>query len=307
MQQNNNEQTPKPLNLDIADLAGKFICAGNISQGSDSKLCGNDMMCNEHYCCAIAVVQGTLNIIVNGIRLKLKANDYLSIMPYTNIEVLNSRCNFFTMKIEAYIIHDIYESIGLSLGVDNGCYTFNHYHLTPRQINTLIHDYLQLKSDISDPAWRYMRTDLIKARMSAFLAHKSSITDHLEPISHYDDSDSSRLFRQFLELLNAEYRSQRSVQYYSDRLGIQPKNLSAATVKYTGKTASKVIDEYVTLRIKMVLYNNRYNIKEVSDMFNFASQSFFGRYFKRVAGCSPRKYVSTNSKKLSHGSGGSLE
>ncbi|MBQ4277881.1 MAG: AraC family transcriptional regulator [Bacteroidaceae bacterium] len=303
MQQNNNEPTSKNSNLSCTNLEGKFICADNIDQGTESKVYSNDMICNDHYCCVLAVVQGSMNIVVNGIKLKLKANDYLTIMPYTNIEIKSSRCNIFSMKIEAYILHDIYETIGLSLGVKNGCYTFYHYHLTPRQINILLHDYQQMKSDMSNPSWRYMRVDLVKNRLGAYLAHKSTITDNLEPISHYEDSDSSRLFAQFLELLDENYKTERSVQYYSDRLGVQPKSLSAATVKYTGKTASRVIDEYVTLRIKIVLYNNKHNIKEVSDMFNFASQSFFGRYFKRVAGCSPRKYISINSKKLSKQSG----
>ena len=303
MQQNINESTSKNKDLNRVNLEDKFICADNIGPGTESKIYGNDIVCNDHYSCALAIVQGTMNLVVNGIKLKLKANDYLTVMPYTNIEILSSRCNFFAIKIEAYIMNDIYETFGLNLGVKNGCYTFYHYHLTPRQINILLHDYQQIKSDMSNPAWRYMRTDLVKNRLSAYLAHKNTITDYLKPISHYEDNDSSRLFAQFLELLDENYKSERSVQYYSDRLGVQPKSLSAATVKYTGKTASRVIDEYVTLRIKIVLYNNKHNIKEVSDMFNFASQSFFGRYFKRVAGCSPRKYISINSKKLSKQSG----
>lgn len=305
MQQNNtNQLNNKSLQadttaLDTVNYEDKFICIDNIDNTTDPRVPTNETVTNEHYSCIILVLQGTLNLKINGIDVRLKQGDYLNIMPYTKVEMSKSRCSFLSMKVEAYILHDVYETIGLGIGVTSNCFTFYHYHLTSRQANILKQDFLHIKSDMSNPAFRSLRSDLIKARLGVFLAHSTNIIEHLEPISHYDDTETSQLFLRFLDLLNAKYKEERSVQYYANSLGVQPKTLSATTMKYTGKTSSRVIDEYVTLRIKIVLYNNRHNIKEVSDMFNFASQSFFGRYFKRVSGFSPRKYISINSKKLS--------
>ena len=42
---------------------------------------------------------------------------------------------------------------------------------------------------------------------------------------------------------------------------------------------------------------NNKTIKEMSDDFNFPSQSFFGRYFKRIAGMSPNYYIKQHNIK----------
>lgn len=286
-------------NEECVKYEDKFILSDNLNQADEPKIMNNTTVYNEQYRCSVIVVQGALNMVINGISLRVKANEYLTVMPYTSIEIKSSRCKFFCIKIEAYIIHDIFNSINIGINALDGCYTFNHYRLTPRQIETLTHDYLHMKEDMLSPLFKNMRIDIIKARLCTYISHKYTFIDKLPQIPHYQENESSQLFISFMDLLSKNYKKERSVQFYSQLLGVQPKNLSTVTVKYTGKTASRVIDEYVTLHIKVVLYNNRYNIKEVSDMFNFASQSFFGRYFKRVAGCSPRKYVSTNSKKLS--------
>lgn len=39
-----------------------------------------------------------------------------------------------------------------------------------------------------------------------------------------------------------------------------------------------------------MLKSNKYTVQQVSDLLNFANASFFGKYFKAVVGCSPRKY-----------------
>ena len=41
---------------------------------------------------------------------------------------------------------------------------------------------------------------------------------------------------------------------------------------------------------KALLKSGRYSVQQVSDMLNFANQSFFGAYFKRSVGCSPSAY-----------------
>ena len=72
---------------------------------------------------------------------------------------------------------------------------------------------------------------------------------------------------------------------------ITPKYLSAIVKTFTQLTASQVIDQYVIFAIKQSLYSNQHNIKTISAEYNFPSQSFFGRYFKRLTGMSPNVYI----------------
>ena len=60
------------------------------------------------------------------------------------------------------------------------------------------------------------------------------------------------------------------------------------------KTAAEWIDDYVTLEAKALLKSTNLTIQQISDELNFPSQSFFGKYFKRITGLSPKEYREKN-------------
>ena len=107
-------------------------------------------------------------------------------------------------------------------------------------------------------------------------------------------SRQSIQFRNFIELLNEYTIREREVQFYAKKLGITPKYLSALCIAYSGKNASTWIDEYVIVRAKELLREQRYSVREVGEILNFPSQSFFGRYFKRNMGISPKVFMETS-------------
>jgi len=98
------------------------------------------------------------------------------------------------------------------------------------------------------------------------------------------------LVEKFLHLVQAHYKEQRGLEFYADKLCITPKHLSKVIKATGGKSANDFIDEHVTLEAKALLKSTNMTIQQISDELNFPSQSFFGKYFKRVAGMSPREY-----------------
>jgi AraC-like DNA-binding protein len=48
------------------------------------------------------------------------------------------------------------------------------------------------------------------------------------------------------------------------------------------------------LEAKALLKSTDKTIQQISDELNFPSQSFFGKYFKRRAGISPKNYRKSN-------------
>lgn len=100
-----------------------------------------------------------------------------------------------------------------------------------------------------------------------------------------------------LEVLQ-NFRTQRSVAFYADRLCVTPKHLSAVAKDISGHTASELIDHYVIMEAKIMLAETALTIQEISNKLNFANQSFFGKYFKHLTGYSPsafRKMASVQS------------
>jgi AraC-like DNA-binding protein len=99
-----------------------------------------------------------------------------------------------------------------------------------------------------------------------------------------------KLFDSFYHLILQHYRDSREVSFYADKLCLTPKHLSAVIKKTTGKSAREWINDYVLLEAKSLLQASNMTIQQISDELNFANQSFFGKYFKRAAGVSPKEY-----------------
>lgn len=104
-------------------------------------------------------------------------------------------------------------------------------------------------------------------------------------------SRQETIYRQFIDLLNLYANREREVQFYADQLGISPKYLSTITQTYSGKNASDWIANYVVGLAIDLMREKKCKIQEVSTLLNFPTQSFFGRFFKRATGMSPKKYT----------------
>ncbi len=66
--------------------------------------------------------------------------------------------------------------------------------------------------------------------------------------------------------------------------------MSTIIKQTSGKTAGDWIDDYILLEAKALLKSTNMTIQQISDELNFPSQSFFGKYFKRLTGVSPKEY-----------------
>ncbi len=100
------------------------------------------------------------------------------------------------------------------------------------------------------------------------------------------------LVEKYLNLVQTHYKEQRGLEFYADKLCITPKHLSKVIKETSGKPANDWIDDHVVLEAKALLKSTNMTIQQISDELNFPSQSFFGKYFKRVTGMSPRAYKS---------------
>jgi AraC-like DNA-binding protein len=103
-------------------------------------------------------------------------------------------------------------------------------------------------------------------------------------------SRNEDIFFNFFTLLEHNFRQERSVQFYADKLCITPKHLSTVVKAVSGRTAGSWIDGYVILAAKVMLRSSANTIQEVSVALNFPNQSFFGKFFKQHVGISPREY-----------------
>jgi AraC family transcriptional regulator, transcriptional activator of pobA len=112
---------------------------------------------------------------------------------------------------------------------------------------------------------------------------------------HMDSEESQKskqdiLVEKFLAIVKENYRKQRMIEFYSEKLFLTPKHLSRVIKVRSGKSAGEWIEDHVMLEAMALLKSTDKTIQQISDELNFQSQSFFGKYFKRRTGISPKEY-----------------
>lgn len=100
------------------------------------------------------------------------------------------------------------------------------------------------------------------------------------------------LLSEFIDILEKNFKTERAVSFYADKLFVTPKHLSAVLKEVSGRTAGEWIDNRVILEAKLMLRTTGMNVQEISSALNFSNQSFLGKYFKHLTGTSPRDYRS---------------
>lgn len=99
-----------------------------------------------------------------------------------------------------------------------------------------------------------------------------------------------RVVDDFITLAQQNFRKERFLDFYAKKLELTPKHLSRTVKKHTGYTAVEWIERLVILEAKAMLKSSNLNIQQIADELNFPSQSFFGKYFKKFVGMSPKEF-----------------
>lgn len=111
-----------------------------------------------------------------------------------------------------------------------------------------------------------------------------------EPFKEELATNQGRMSDQFLMLAQKYFKQERFLDFYAQKLEVTPKHLSRTLKSQTGYTAVEWIERFVILEAKVLLKSSNLNIQQISDELNFPSQSFFGKYFKKLTGMSPKEF-----------------
>ncbi|MDD2961999.1 MAG: helix-turn-helix transcriptional regulator [Muribaculaceae bacterium] len=136
----------------------------------------------------------------------------------------------------------------------------------------------------------FYRKRIVNHLLQALLFETLNIYKNRNDVTPMRRSRNEEIFYSFFLLVEKEFKVDRSVAFYANRLCISPKHLSAVIKAVSGRTAGEWIDNYVILASKVLLRSSSQTIQEISAELNFANQSFFGKYFKQHVGMSPSQY-----------------
>ncbi|MDE6247117.1 MAG: helix-turn-helix domain-containing protein [Muribaculaceae bacterium] len=158
-------------------------------------------------------------------------------------------------------------------------------------VSTHIH---QLYNDLKDIAASshsaYQFESILFTILSYFYRFAVKQYEHFRSNITQSLSSSSRIPDKYLRLVQEHFRKERFLDFYADRLGISTKHLSRTIKMHTGVSAVEWINRFVILEAKVMLRSSNLNIQQIAEELNFPSQSFFGKYFKKATGLSPKDF-----------------
>ncbi len=110
------------------------------------------------------------------------------------------------------------------------------------------------------------------------------------PVKRQPCTRQDMIFRRFMTLLATDITTSREVKYYADKLCISPKYLTIVTRQMSSRSASDWITRSAILNAKAKLATTNLTVQQISDQLNFPNPSFFGQYFLRHTGMTPKEY-----------------
>lgn len=126
--------------------------------------------------------------------------------------------------------------------------------------------------------------------IASLFYHFISLRRKQRPVEAKPASRRTAYVYDFIQLVHAHYRRERTIKFYADKLFISPKYLSLIIKEGTGCTAAEWIDRCVIMEAKNLLRFSNMNVQQVAYELNFSNQSSFGKYFKHLVGMSPSQF-----------------
>lgn len=180
-------------------------------------------------------------------------------------------------------------------GIHHPSYLFMFYSNHPvfKIDNQMVQELLgyreRIKYKIEDHSHPFRR-ELISSLIKALIYDLGSVMYRYQQDEMGTLSRAEIIFNDFISMVEENFKQERRVSWYADKLCITSKYLSEVVKNVSKRTPTDWIDTYVTMELRVLLRTSNLSIKEISERLNFSNQSFMGKYFRERVGVSPSTF-----------------
>lgn len=235
--------------------------------------------------------EGSCRIIFNGQEFQMQKGDLLIVRKGKLIERIDHEENFHVTMI--YVASSF---IALSTPQNNygmkgqlALFLNPIMHLTPRMYDQCKCNFDNLQARIQETDHHFyndLMQNIVQSLIIDFFDFHATLYQERDISTQY-----ATIMNRFLTLLeNGEYRQNREVTWYADKLCVTSKYLSEVSKAVSGYPANFWINRYTALDISRLLRDKTLSFVEISDMFGFSSPAYFSRYVLHNLGVSPTEY-----------------
>ncbi len=115
------------------------------------------------------------------------------------------------------------------------------------------------------------------------------VVEHVSP-NVTTDNRTLAYYNGMMRILKRNPVKMRTVSDCASQMGISPGHLNRLCRDLVGKSALQLIHEQVAREARARLLSSKESISEIAYSLEFGDPSHFSKFFRRMAGCSPRQY-----------------
>lgn len=270
----------------IKDIYGASVAYFSSREGGVSDL----RVVNDRICCyeMQLILSGYADVDIAGRKHHLDHGSLLVLTPYQP-----AQCHFSANAVTEGLLIDRVFYDGLSStdltgdvqipGIPSKFNTV--YQLTESQTQELSGIFRQIQKAI-----HYMH--LYKAEMIQSLVHifKLFISElpFKDNVLTPDFRNKENIYKIFLHLSERNFRRERQIQFYADKIGITTTYLSRVVKEISGTTVNDHLTRRVYHEACNLLKTTTKTMGEIAFELGFKDQSAFTNFFKLHAHCSPK-------------------
>ena len=257
------------------------------------------------YHLVIIVLEGNIEIIINGEKFRFGKNTYINLPTWSDIYEIRYDKDFHAMATDTdrSVVEDIFRNrnpfpLDFKFRIDHGI----GGEIIEKE------DIAVLKRDISNMIMSLSNRDHLFAEEINYAYFYILLTDMADmmwkrygkgkPSHHTEMSRADGIMKEFAELLVKHIHKETSVEFYAEKLCISKQYLSLIVKEKTRVTIGTIISAMRAEAAARLLRDPEMTIQQIAEELSFADQSSFGKFFKKQTGLSPLKYRQTLRKTL---------
>lgn len=284
-------------NLSLPELAARYgikdIYGANIAYFSSEEGGVSDLRAvTDRICCyeMHLILSGFADVDIAGHKHHLDHGSLLVLTPYQP-----AKCRFSPHAVTEGLLIDrvFYDSISSTdfsgdVEIPGIPSRFNTvYQLTESQTQELSGIFCQIQKAI-----HYMhlyKMEMIQSMVHIFKLFISELP-FKDNVLTPDFRNKENIYKIFLHLSERNFRKERQIQFYADKIGITTTYLSRVVKEISGTTVNDHLTRRVYHEACNLLKTTTKTMGEIAYELGFKDQSAFTNFFKLHAKCSPKTF-----------------
>lgn len=273
----------------IKDLYGAIVATMPVNQETFESI--TKQLKYVNFYTIFVLVDGEAEIIINEKNIRLAQQSIIRMAHTQNTEFVKctDELDGYFLFCETNFYNNIIEKDPNMQDVfqRNILDTYIYFDITEAKISELLGIISQVEKTISQP-------HIYKTEMLSFLVHLAQmhINELIDSTSNelHDMKHKENIFKIFIHLASNNFKRERQINFYADRMNITSTYLSRIVREVSGNTVCGYLQSFLYSEACKMLKMTDKTIGEISTELKFNDQSAFTKFFKQKSGISPKAF-----------------